>query len=246
MRKSSLLVSTAVAAVCVHTAPSRAQVVVSDPPALVQLVDQLNQLQEAYKVYMGIFGSLVRDLDPNTYAQQLLAAINPMPGSANIAQMLTGSGGFGGLTGIANQFQQSNTFYMPQSLGAGDFNATMLQRSGNTLAGVQAMAQTSLASLESHIQGLAQIQQQLSVATSQSDLTAINGRLQAEQANLTAQAVQAQSINTMMAAQQQQYLQMELQKQRQDADALAASVSDGGVDVVPPIPPTQIPAYTGG
>jgi hypothetical protein len=230
---------------------AQAQVVTISPAELVQLGNQLTQLKQEYTATLGIFGSLVRQLDPNTYAQQLLAAANPMPEVGQITQMVsgfTGTGG-GGLAGMAGQFLRNNTYYMPQSTGAGDFNALALQRQASTLSNAQALAQQALSSLQTHIAGISDIQEQLSSATSQADLAAINGRLQAEQANLAAQGVQAQALNALVQAQQQQYQQMAMQRLRQEADDLAISVggtaATGGLPT-PPAPAQQIPTFTGG
>jgi hypothetical protein len=230
---------------------AHAQVVTISPAELTKLASELDQMKQEYTATLGIFGSLVRQLDPNTYAQQLLAAANPMPQVGQITQAISGftGTGTGGLAGMAGQFLRSNTYYMPQSTGAGDFNASMLQRQVSTLSNAQALAQQSMSSIQTHISGISDIQAQLSTATSQADLAAINGRLQAEQANLAAQGVQAQALNTLVQAQQAQYQQMAAQKARQDADAYAASLPGGtggtAADAQTPLP-QQIPTFTGG
>ena len=215
-------------AAALHAMPARAQIATFDAASVLQLVNQLQQLKQQYQATLGVLGSLERAVDPNSYAAALRMVTNPMPQASQMSQLISGSGNFGTLGTLANQFLGGNTYYRPTSTGSNDFNASIIQRAGNTLAGAQAMAQQSMASIESHIAGLNTIQSQLSVATSSADLAAIQGRLQAEHANLAAQSVQAQSISTMLAAQQQQYEQMQIQRQRQDADQLAASVNGSG------------------
>jgi hypothetical protein len=183
-------------------------------------------MKQDYQVYMGIFGSLLRVVDPNSMASGIIGS-QPLPGDPQISQMMVGNGNFGSLSGLASQFLQANTVYTPQSTGANDFNAALMQRNGNTLAGVQAMVQQSINSIQTHIAGITDVQQQLSTVKTDADVAAIQGRLQAEQANLAAQGVQAQSLQTMLAAQQQAYTLQELQNQRQSADALLASVTGG-------------------
>jgi Skp family chaperone for outer membrane proteins len=161
-----------------------------------------------------------------------------------ISQMMTGGGNFGSLSGVANQFQQANTVYMPQSIGPTDFNASYMQRQGNTLSGVQAMLQQSIGSIQTHIAGITDVQGQLSTATTAADIAAIQGRLQAEQANLAAQGAQAQSLQTMLNAQQQQYQLQQDQNQRRSADDLLQSVTGGAGTVAGSI--TTIPTFTGG
>lgn len=227
MRRFLLATGAAAALLGVCTDASRAQIVTIDPTEITQTINTLHQLQQEYQVVMGVFGSLLRAVDPNSMATGLIGS-QPLPGASQISGMVSGSGNFGNLSGVANQFLSANTVYTPQSTGAGDFNATYLQRNGNTLAGVQAMIQQSIQSIQTHITGLTDIQGQLSTVKTEADVSAINGRLMAEQANLSAQGVQAQSLQTMLQAQQQAYQLQELQKQRQSADALLQSVTGGG------------------
>lgn len=215
------------AAVLVLAGQARADLPVIDPAALIQMAQQLRQMEQDYEVYKGIFGSLLRAVDPNSMATGIIGS-QPLPGASQIGQMLTGGGNGGQLSGLAGQFLGANTVYTPQSTGPNDFNASYLQRNGNTLSGVQAMAQQSISSIQSHIAGLVGIQSQLSTVQTSADVAAIQGRLQAEQANIAAQGVQAQAVQTMMMAQQQQYELQERQRDRQSADALLASVSGGG------------------
>jgi primosomal protein N' len=207
---------------------SRAQGIPTiDAAEIAQTINTLHQLQQQYQAVMGIFGTLLRVVDPNSIATNIIGT-QPLPGAPQISQMITGSGNFGSLGSLASQFLSANTVYTPQSTGSDDFNAAFMQRSSNTLAGVQAMAQQSMASLQQHIIGLSTVQQQLSDVQTQADVSAIQGRLQAEQANLAAQGAQAQYLGTLLAAQQQQYQLQELQSRRQSADALLASVTGSG------------------
>lgn len=222
--------------------PAHAQVVTVSPSELVQMASQLRQMQQDYEVYKGIFGTLLREVDPNNIASGLIGS-QPLPGVGQIGQVMTGGGNFGSLSGLAGQYMQANTVYTPQSTGPDDFNAGYMQRTGNTLSGVQAMLQQSIGSIQQHITGITEIQGQLSTVTTQADVAAINGRLQAEQANLAAQGTQAQSLQTMMMAQQQQYELQQMQNQRRSADALLESVTGG---TGPTQPATTVPTFTGG
>ena len=242
--KRILLATTAVLALLGFQArPARAQIPTIDAASITQLLNQLQQMKQDYQVYMGIFGSLLRVVDPNSMATGIIGS-QPLPSVPQISQMMVGNGNFGSLAGLANQFMRANTVYTPQSTGANDFNAAFMQRNGNTLAGVQAMVQQSINSIQTHITGLTDVQQQLSTVKTEADVAAIQGRLQAEQANLTAQGVQVQSLQTMLAAQQQQYQLQELQNQRQSADALLQSVTGGGGNAA--MPTTIVPTFTGG
>jgi type IV secretion system protein VirB5 len=221
-------------------APARAQIAVIDGASITQLLNQLQQLKQEYQATMGIFGSLLRAVDPNQVATNLIGS-QPLPGGQQISQLLIGEGNFGSLSGLANQFLTANTVYTPLSTGSGDVNATLLQRSGNSLAGVQAMVQQSIQSIQQHILGLTQIQAQLSTVTTEADVSAVQGRLQAEQANLAAQGVQAQSLQTMLQAQQLQYQLQQQQMVRQAADSTVAYY--GGAPQAPAAQP-QVTAAT--
>jgi hypothetical protein len=241
MMRRLLLATVAAASVLGgYARSSTAQIVTIDPAEITQTINTLHQLQQEYQAVMGVFGSLLRAVDPNSMATGLIGS-QPLPGASQISGMLSGNGSFGGLSGLANQFLSANTVYTPQSTGAGDFNATYLQRNGNTLAGVQAMLQQSIQSIQTHIAGLTDIQGQLSTVKTEADVSAINGRLMAEQANLSAQGVQAQSLQTMLMAQQQAYQLQEMQVQRQSADALLQSVTGGTGAAVQPT--TTVPNF---
>lgn len=222
---------------CLSLSPigAQAEIQVIDLSAIARLMSQLDQMKQTYKVDLGIFGSLLRTVDPNSVASGLLSQANPMPGAGQIQSMITGSGSFGGLSALANQFSSANTYYRPESTGPDDFSANLLTRSGNTLSGVQAMAQQSVASIENHISGLSQIQSELSSGQvkTDADIAAIQARLDAEQANLTAQDAQAQSIRTLLEAQKQQYDLQQAEAQRKSADDLLARYSNGGGTVAP-------------
>jgi type IV secretion system protein VirB5 len=217
-----------------YAVPARAEVPVIDASSLAQLANQLQQMKQEYTATLGIFGSLINTLNPNSLATNLIGS-QPLPGASVISQLATGSGNFGNLSGLANQFLQANTVYTPQSTGSNDYNAAMLQKNGNTLAGILAMAQQSITSIQTHITGLTQIQSELTTDQSQANISAIQGRLQAEQANLAAQNVQAQSLQTMLLAQQQAYQLQQDQTARQSADSVVAYYG-GTSSATPPAP----------
>ena len=97
--------------------------------------------------------------------------------------MLQGGLSVGNLGRIAQQFLDADTIYRP---GGADFNATQLNNSATSLANVQALATQSLQSIQNHITGLDQLREQLSSVSSEADLAAIRGRIEAEQADVQA------------------------------------------------------------
>jgi hypothetical protein len=242
MKRWLLATTAGIVLLGVHVMPVRADVVVVDPTSIQQLISQLQQMKQEYTATMGIFGSLISTLNPNSIATNLIGS-QPLPGAASISQLAVGGGNFGALSGLANQFLQANTAYAPQSTGSNDYNASLMQRNGNTLASVLAMAQQSISSIQTHIAGLTEIQAELTTQQSQANVSAIQARLQAEQANLSAQNVQAQSLQTMLAAQQQAYELQQTQVQRQAADQFRAYVNGGTGPAMPINTAANIPTF---
>lgn len=227
MRGTWLRTAGVLALLSAAVTPARADVVVIDPSEITQVVNELNELKQMYQVAQNTLGTLLRVVNPNGIAQNIIG-MQPMPSTQNITGILTGGNNFGALSTLANQFQSTNTYYTPQSTGTGDYSASMLSRNSNSLAGLQAMLATQMQSTQTYISGLTQIQSSLNSVTSEADLTAIQGRIAAETANMQAQGVQITAINGMMSAQQQQYQLMGDQRRRQAADCLLASVNGGG------------------
>lgn len=233
--KRFLLVSTVSLALW---SPAQAQIPTIDSAAIVQLVAQIEKMKQQYTATMGIFGTLMRGIDPNSMASNLIGQ-QPLPGVGQIGQIMGGSGNFGSLSGLASQFLRNNTVYTPPSIGGTDFNADYMMRNGNTLAGTQAMAQQSIEAMQAHISGLTQIQEELStpgVKTS-ADIEAIQARLQAEQANIAAQNTQVASLGILAQTQERAYFQQRLQFQRQAADSALAYYQGTGAET----PPTSGP-----
>ena len=143
--------------------------------------------------------------------------------------MVTGSGSFGATDRYGQPIPEANTFYTPQSTGPDDYQREVPAAQRQHAGWRAGDGQQSIRRSRRHITGMTDIQQQLSsVVRTEADVSAIQGRLKAEQANLAAQGVQAQYLQTMLVAQKQPYELQQMQNQRQSADALLASVT--GVD----------------
>lgn len=202
---------------------------------------QIQQMEEDYRMFTGIFQQLHRMVDPNNIATELFGEQNPSPEVGQVTSMLQDGVSIGSLGRIAQQFLNSDTIYRPSGT---DFTATQLNNSAMSLANVQALADHSMQSIQNHITGLDQLRDQLSSVSSEADLSAIRGRIEAEQADLQAQGVQAQALQTAMLTQQQVEQQEQAQKLRQDDDELlnnttpiggggGVGAGDGGVPSFP-------------
>jgi hypothetical protein len=204
-----------------------------------EFAQQIQQMQRDYLMFQGIFGQLRAMTNPNGIAMQLFGEQNPLPAVGQITSMLQGGMSIGQLGSIAQRFLNADTIYRPSET---DFNATQLNNSAMSLANVQALADRSLESIQNHIDGLQQLRGELSNVSSEADLSAIRGRVEAEQADLQAQGVQAQELQTAMLAQQQIREQQQAQKVRQDDDELLNNTvpigggQAGGGSVPPPFP----------
>jgi len=255
MRKNTLLAGAAVIVIAVPTSLSpitaradwcsNCSTVWGQAQALATQVQdfaqQIQQMEQDYRMFTGIFQQLQRMVDPNNIATELFGEQNPLPAVGQITSMLQGGVSVGSLGRIAQQFLTADTIYRPSGT---DFNATELNNSAASLANVQALATQSLQSIQNHITGLDQLRNQLSSVSSEADLSAIRGRIEAEEADLQAQGVQAQALQTAMLTQQQVEQQEQAQKVRQDDDELlnntapiggggSAGVGDGGVPSFP-------------
>jgi len=196
---------------------AHAQVATLDMAAVMKLGEQLVEMKQMYDATMGILGAAIRQFDPNSIVGSLG---NALPGVGDISRTMTGQSGLGGLSGILGGFRDRNTYYRPQG---DDFAATTMDRMGNSWGGTQAMGEALMQSIAGRMGNIETLQAQLSGVTTDADLSALRGRIEAEKAMMTGETAQAQAIGNMMAAQREQYQLMQWQRSRQSADELYRS-----------------------
>lgn len=192
---------------------------VFDGAGFMKLVAQLKNMGQQLQTAKQVLGNLTTSLNPLSMAQGLLSpgVQNPLPGAQQIIGAVNGSGNFGSLSGLANQFLNSNRYYKPQG---NDFASQQMTQTSNSIAGLQAAAVAQQQSIDQHIQGLNEIQNSLQPGMSQADISAVQARLAAEQGFIQTAQVNAQTLQSQ--AQLQEAVQQERASEagRQSADQL--------------------------
>lgn len=222
--------------------PSREQIPVTDGGLIgletsswfrqaADMAHQLDQMKQSFRVATGTLGSLLRTIDPNNIAREV-GSLNPLGDVGQITGSITGLQGMVSVRGINMQsltsaLMRGNNYYTSPYENAGTFNTNLWDRGGASLASLQAMATQNLSSAQNHISAIDEIQAQLSAVTSEADLSAVRGRLDAETAALTANNLQVQSLTTMWQAQREALEFQKLQRQRENSDKLFESAGGG-------------------
>jgi type IV secretion system protein VirB5 len=193
-----------------------AQAVVTAGKELLQLQQQLTQ---TYRMFTN--GTNVTGMMPQLNTGFLQ---NPMPQSSQMPNLIIG--GTGAMSGPAQSFYNQNHVYT--ATGSGPFAAN-LNNSARSLANIQGIAATNLASIEQRLANLLQMQTQLQAATDIKQVTAINGRIAIEQHAVQAQQAQAQNLQALATAQigtqQQQQMQLVRQGHEQAAALFTATLN---------------------
>ena len=194
-----------------------------------QFATEISNLESQLQQQITMVQRLESSLNPMSYAQQLEQLQQPF----SQAQQLTSAFSNWHTSATAYPgsatFLSGNTLYRPQGT---DAQATELNNNAQGLANIQAMMSEVTQSINSHIAGLDALRGQLSSVTSTADLTALNGRISAEQADIAAQGTQVASLQTQLQAEQFVTEQRAQQQARQDADNLSALF--GGVSTTTP------------
>lgn len=236
----------ALASALVLSRPSKADLPVIDPSHifatemgfakdLAAMGEQLAVAKQAYQAAVGQLGAMLRSIDPNQLANQI-GALNPLGDVTQLTGSVTGiqgmvSGRGLNMNGLVNRFMQGNNYYTSPYAPTGfqtGYAADRTLRSSTSLSSLQAMATQSLTSVQDHLSGIEELQAELSVATTEADLSALRGKIEAQTAALNGQALQLSALNSMWQAQKEAFEQRSLQKQRQDADRLLQSVEGNG------------------
>ena len=78
MRGTWLRTAGVLALLSAAVTPARADVVVIDPSEITQVVNELNELKQMYQVAQNTLGTLLRVVNPNGIAQNIIG-MQPMP-----------------------------------------------------------------------------------------------------------------------------------------------------------------------
>ncbi|KPF78353.1 hypothetical protein IP88_04185 [alpha proteobacterium AAP81b] len=199
-------------------APAEAQMAVIDARAIFQLKSQIDQMRAQYQQLRQTYSAIahapdaaVQGLGQQLNTRQLR---NALPGRSAVQDMLSGTGQ---LNGAGQQMLGQNRVYTPAGQ---DFQAREMNRSATSIAGAQAMASDLYASATARIDALQAIEGQLATAPDQKTVLDLQARVQAEQAYIQAQQVQAQSLAMWQASQQRSEQQRRSEQRRQSIDSL--------------------------
>lgn len=207
------LLATAAAAV-IGMGSAHAALPVIDMTAIQNLITEINWLKQQYTELMSVYNTLAHPTGVLGMAPELFGQKNPLPSLGSITGIISGTGG-GPLNGLINQIEQQNQAYRPDG---DDWTAQWINRSATSNAGVQALAETMLQSLQQRISGLNDLESQLGNAQDVTEVDAIGARLQTEQNFVTTQQTEASLLQTLAMTQAQAEQQQVEQRQRQDDD----------------------------
>lgn len=234
--KQTLLAGAAALALAVMPGAATGQIPVTDALANVQAqitnsqlfqqvaqaVATVRQLEQQYQQLQATYNVLAHTNSVSGLASRLGGVANGF-GAHEIGGALTG---VGSLAGAADQVANLRHF---QSSGT-DFSATELTRRAQRLGNIQAAALQGMRQSEQRIAGLRELMGEIDGQPDIQASAALNNRIQAEHALLSAQQQQLAQLQLMAAAQQQGDLLRAEEAQRQSAERWRDSLPPLGND----------------
>ena len=217
---------------------ARADMPVIDAASIARLIEQVKVAQQQLQQLeqqVHMMEDIPQDLITQVGQLMNLGIQNPLQGILqNIQAMMTGTGL--GACPVAQQTLTQNQYAAAQG---GDFTAGLLNAGANRNAALYACSQQMLQSTQNRLADLPGLLDQLQGAHDITQATAINGRIQYEVANITAQQQQIQSMTSMAQLQQLMADQAIAQKMRNDAQEMmnATRAGPGGAPAPIPAPP---------
>ena len=225
------LILTGTAVLAIHAAgPAQAQRVVLDPSNLAQAVRQVYQLQQQILVMQQQYAQLQQTYravshSPSSAINYLGQRLNTeqfrnaLPDSSDtMGSVLSGAplatGYFGG---VVRGHLNRNQVYSPTG---SDFQAAELRRGALSVAGAQASASELYQSAANRVRVLQAIEGELANARDTKDVADLQARINAEQAYIQAQQVQAQSLAMWQQSQERNRMQRNQEMRRQQIDTL--------------------------
>jgi hypothetical protein len=206
-----------------------AQIPVTDALANSQLAQQvthalasLRQLEMQYQQLQATYNSLAHSTSVSGLANRLGSTANGL-GASEMGSALSGAGG---LAGSAQQMANLRAF---SSTGS-DWSAQEMTRKAQRLSNIQAVAMQQMRASEQRILGLREL---MSEADAQPDIqasAALNNRIQAEHALLTAQQQQLAQLQMMARSEEQADLLRAEEMQRQSAEHYRDSLQPLGAE----------------
>lgn len=203
----------------------RAQVIVFDPQAVAQQMQQLqsqmqqlatlrSQLDQAQQLY----GSLNRLTDVSSVAALLsrpeIRSALPS-GSQEIQSLFSGTGG-GSLGSAAGSRLAGNSHY---TSAGNDFYSQEIARLARSTAGGQSLAQGIYDAATKRMEGLEQLRQRLGTSSSAKEVLDLQARIQAEQGFLQIDTLRMQALAQLQQAEIAVSQQRREEEQRRQIDS---------------------------
>jgi hypothetical protein len=217
MQRTLLAGAAALALALAVPETARAQIPVTDALANSQLAQQvthalasLRQLEMQYQQLQSTYNVLAHTTDVSALASRLGYTANGL-GASEMGSALSGAGG---IAGSAQQMANMRAF---SSTGT-DWSAQEMARKAQRLSNIQAVAMQQMRVSEQRIAGLREL---MSEADTQPDIqasAALNNRIQAEHALLTAQQQQLAQLQMMARSEEQADLLRAEEAQRRSAE----------------------------
>ena len=185
-----------------------------------QAVATVRQLEQQYQQLQATYNVLAHTTSVSTYASRLGGVANGFGGN-QIGGAMTG---VGSLAGAADQVATLRFF----SSSGTDFSATEMTRRAQRLGNIQAAAMQGMQQSEQRIAGLRELMTEIDGQPDIQASAALNNRIQAEHALLSAQQQQLAQLQLMAATQQQGDLLRAEEAQRQSAERYRDSLQPLG------------------
>ncbi len=177
-----------------------------------QLKAQLAQLEQTYQMFTNPTNIL--GMATNLESQTLE---NPMPAANAITGLL---GGTTAPSGAGATYYNQNHVYSPSD---GSAASAQLNDNGQAIANIEGIAATNLAAIQQRLQELPNLEEDLSTATSITQVDAINGRIATESQFVQAQQAQAQNLQVLASEQA-------LSEQQQEKEQYVEDMTDAASD----------------
>ncbi|WP_370643387.1 type IV secretion system protein [Roseomonas cutis] len=177
-------------------------------------------LEQQYQQLQATYNVLAHTTSVSTYASRLGGVANGF-GANQIGGAMTG---VGSLAGAADQVANLRFF----SSSGTDFSATEMTRRAQRLGNIQAAAMQGMQQSEQRIAGLRELMTEIDGQPDIQASAALNNRIQAEHALLSAQQQQLAQLQLMAATQQQGDLLRAEEAQRQSAERYRDSLQPLG------------------
>lgn len=182
--------------------------------AVEQLKAQLTELENTYTMFTNPTNimNMAAGMENQTIE-------NPMPLANSVAGLV---GGTSSGTGAAASFYAQNHVYTPTD---GSPQSTMLNNNAQSIANIEGMAQTNLSAIQTRLQELPNLESDIQAATSINQVTAINGRIQAESQFVQGQQAQATNLQVLAMEQAQSQQQQQQEQFEEDQSNLPTQLS---------------------